>query len=130
MLNVPAPWWNEIAKENKLKTPWGKKYFSMDRDELIKAMDVEAIRLEKQGVSSPVISAFLLFAPMIAEPKAIRAYAKKNPAIRNALLEVNSYQEAVIIASKEYRLTLEQQKELLNLLQTETMVKASSSYAE
>lgn len=122
MLNIPAPWWNEIAKENKLKTPWGRKYFPMGRDELTEAMDAEANRLEKQGVSSPVISAFLTFAPMIAEPKAIREYAKKNPAIRNALPEVNSYQEAVIIASKEYRLTPAQQKELLNLLQTETMV--------
>lgn len=119
MYNVPIGWWNQMAKDSKLQTNWGKRYFHLEPKELDEAMEQEVARLEKMGIADTVINAFLLFAPTIAEPKAICSFARKIPMVRNALPEINDHGEAVAYAAREYRLDEAQQRELLQLLKTE-----------
>lgn len=119
MYNVPTGWWNQMAKDSKLQTDWGKRYFHLNPAELDEAMEQEGTRLEKMGISSTVINAVLLFAPMIAEPEAICKFARKVPRVRNALPEINDPGEAVAYAARECRLDEAQQRELLQLLQSE-----------
>lgn len=126
MVNIASRYWNEIAQRaKKLSTPWGRDYFHLDNMEIAEAMDKEVARLEKQGLDSKVVSGFLLVAPLVAEADAIREYARKNPVIRRILPEVTSLEEAVILASKEYRLTPQQQRDLLALLQSDQMVQGT-----
>ncbi len=108
-----------MAKDSKLQTDWGKRYFHLNPEELDAAMEQEGARLEKMGLSSTVINAFLLFAPMIAEPEAICKFARKVPMVRNALPEINEPSEAVAYAARDYRLDEAQQRDLLRLLQAE-----------
>ena len=124
MLNVPAAYWNRMATESKMKTLWGKTFFSMDQDQMTEAMDKEMDKLEQSGVSNQVALAFVLAAPMVAEPEAIRVFAQKNPGIREALPEVNNLNEAAEIAAMEYRLKQTQKEVLRMLLEKNPMLKA------
>ena len=108
-----------MAKDSKMQTDWGKRYFHLTSEELDEAMEQEGDRLEKMGISNTVINAFILFAPMLAEQKAICKFARKVPMVRNALPEINDPGEAIAYATREYRLDEAQQNELLRLFKTE-----------
>ncbi|MBP2641197.1 MAG: hypothetical protein H6Q66_2148 [Firmicutes bacterium] len=119
MLNIAAVIWNRIAIEEPMLTPWGKRTFSLDNMELAEEMDRKAKELEQRVENRRVVSGFLLVAPLVAEEKAIRKYAEEHPSIRMLLPEVTSLEEAAILATQEYRLTEDQQKDLLTLLKTD-----------
>jgi len=80
--------------------------------------------MDNLETSNQVALAFVLAAPMVAEPDAIRVFAQKNPGIRAALPEVNNLNEAAEIAAMEYRLTQKQKVVLRVLLRKNPMLRA------
>jgi len=117
--SVAARIWNEIAEQGNLATAWAKKAFSMSEEELSQEEDREYKALLKQGEDHEVASAFLDVRHLLAESKAIRAYVKKHPQLSAALPEVNSVNEAILLAMGDTELSLSQTKRLRELLQSE-----------
>ncbi|MFA6849576.1 MAG: hypothetical protein WCS30_04430 [Selenomonadaceae bacterium] len=119
LMTAPAPWLNEIA-QGTIKTPWGEMMQSKNPAE---KEDEVYSRLMKQGKSHEVASAFTDVAPILAERLAIAQYAQKNTQIRAVAPELNNYQEALSLITKDRPyLTTVELDEILNLLKTdETM---------
>ena len=117
MLNVAAPIWNAVAKTEPLKTKWAGRMFRLDQEKMASAWDGYYLALRRQGVDQTVALAFLTVMPLMQENRAISSYRLNNPAVLEALPEVLGSDEAVILATKEYRLTVSQQKELKALLE-------------
>lgn len=117
MYQAPTPVWNEIAASQPLSQPWFN-LFRMDFEELTKALEPIEKKLETQGVDSTVIRAYLLTAPLLVENEAVSSYIEMTGRqdLRNSLPELTSVNEAVILATQEYRLNPSQQARLTKLL--------------
>ena len=117
MYQVPMSVWNEIAASQPLSQPWFD-LFRMDYDELTKALAPIEKKMEMQGVDSTVIRAYLLTAPLLVENEAVSSYIEMTERhdLRNSLPEICSVNEAVILATQEYRLNPSQQARLAKLL--------------
>lgn len=118
MLSIVAPIWNEIAACG-LRTTWARERFTLEDGELIlQAYEKEARKLEKQGIPNQVITAYLDLKPLLLERAAIAKYKETSSGwADNALPEVNSVNEAVILASQDRPLNRSQQQQLTKLLQ-------------
>lgn len=118
MHQVPTVVWNEIAKSQPLSEPWAT-LFRMKDEELEQGIEtmVDA-PAEKAGADNRTVLAYRLTAPLLVENAAISAYLEETQqsSLRTSLPELNSVNEAVILASMEYRLTQSQQAKLKNLL--------------
>lgn len=117
MYQAPTPVWNEIAASQPLSKPWFD-LFRMDFEELTKALEPIEKKMETQGVDSTVIRAYLLTAPLLVENVAVSSYIEMTGRqdLRNSLPELTSVNEAVILATQEYRLNPSQQARLTKLL--------------
>ena len=118
MQQVPMGVWNEIAKSQPLSQPWAT-LFRLEPDQLETQME----RLvdgpaQAMGADNRTLLAYRLTAPLLAENEAISAYLLEmdRQELRNSLPELTSVNEAVILASQEYRLNASQQKKLTALL--------------
>ena len=116
LTSVAAPIWNEIARTQKLRTEWAKKAFSLDGMAMAELEDREWKTL-MQTVDSEVASAVVRMKPLLLESVAISKYTQAHPEYRQALPEVVSISEAVMLASMDYPLNPSQQKQLHKLLQ-------------
>ena len=118
MHQVPMPVWNEIAKSQPLSQPWAT-LFRMTPEQLpqglAKLVDAPA---EAQGADNKTVLAYRLVAPLLQESEAISQFLleTQRPNLRASLPEVTSVNQAVILASQEYRLTASQQQKLRQLL--------------
>ena len=118
MYQVPMRVWNEIAMGQALSEPWVTLFratpetFPALLDKLVDKP------LEKMGVDDRVILAYRLVAPLLMETEAISSYLEETQQsmLRASLPELTSVNEAVILASTEYRLTPSQQSKLKQLL--------------
>lgn len=115
MLNVAAPIWNEIAKIGTT-SKFGSTMFPLSQDELTQAHQRQADRLEKQGYSPKVVTAFLQYAPLIAERDSVAAYRNSHPEAATFLPELNTVQEALWAARREFLLNARQEAQLEQLL--------------
>lgn len=117
MHQAPAAIWNAIAETQDLKTAWAKQMFPLPAEEMELALEREEQRLMDEGNSGQVASAWLLTMPLLWEQDAIRAFkAMGGPG--NSLPMVETVQEAVMLASREYPMTTAQQASLAKLLET------------
>lgn len=118
--SVATPIWNEIARTQKLRTEWARKAFAMDSAGMDKLEDEEYKTL-KAKVGHSVAAAFSDVMPLLLENVAISRYirARGDLTLRQALPEVVSIAEAVMIASMDRRLTRMEQISLQNLLKAE-----------
>jgi hypothetical protein len=75
--------------------------------------------IEAQGADNRTVLAYRLVAPLLLENVAISDYLGMTNQLnlRASMPELTSVNEAVILASKEYRLTASQQAKLTQLLQ-------------
>ena len=118
MLQAPDQAWNAIAASQPLHEPW-KTLFRMADDELIEGihrlLDKTA---EDAGADNKTVLAYRLTAPLLLENEAISAYivATDNASLRTSLPELTSINEALMLASQEYRLNESQQDNLRQLL--------------
>jgi hypothetical protein len=118
--SVATPIWNEIAKTQKLRTEWAKKAFSLDQAAMDELEDEEYKAL-KAKVGHNVAAAFSDLMPLLLENVAISRYiqAQGDLSLRQALPEVTTIAEAVILASLDRPLNRMEQTSLANLLKAE-----------
>ena len=118
MHQCPHPIWQEIARTQKISRPLWRRLMESDNPQPM--LDQVESDLEKAGANARMIRAFLLVAPLLDESEAISRYveATGRTDLRNSLPEINSLNEAVILAAQEYRLIPSQTMQLKKLLQT------------
>jgi hypothetical protein len=117
MHQVATRVWNEIGETVHLRTDWAKQIFPLPDDQMEKALSLEEKRLMQKD-RPIVVSAYLMVMPLLWERDAIAQFKAMNPNLMAALPEVESVQEAVMLASSEFPLDDSQQKRLAKLLQT------------
>ena len=118
MYQAPMQAWNEIAQSQALSQPWAT-LFRMTDEQLPAGLDKLVDQpLEAQGADNRTVLAYRLVAPLLIENVAISDYIEMtgNLSLRASLPELISVNEAVILASMEYRLTPSQQAKLTVLL--------------
>jgi len=119
MYQAPMQAWNEIAQSQALSQPWAT-LFRMTPEELPAGLDKLVDQpIEAQGADNRTVLAYRLVAPLLLENVAISDYLGMTNQLnlRASMPELTSVNEAVILASKEYRLTASQQAKLTQLLQ-------------
>ncbi len=119
MHQVPTVVWNEIAKSQPLSEPWAT-LFRMKDEELEQGIETLVDKpSEAAGADNRTVLAYRLTAPLLVENEAISSFLQETRQIslRTSLPELNSVNEAVILASMEYRLTRSQQAKLKQLLE-------------
>ena len=117
MYQAPAAIWNAIAETQPLKTGWAQQVFPLPEAEMDLALEREEARLTAD-VGGQVASAYLVVMPLLWEQTAIRHFkAAGGPG--NSLPMVETVQQAVMLASRDYPLTKAQQTSLERLLETE-----------
>lgn len=119
MHQVPTVVWNEIAKSQPLSEPWAT-LFRMKDEELEQGIETLVDKpAEAAGADNRTVLAYRLTAPLLVENEAISSFLQETRQIslRTSLPELNSVNEAVILASMEYRLTRSQQAKLKHLLE-------------
>lgn len=119
MYQAPMQAWNEIAQSQALSQPWAT-LFRMTPEELPAGLDKLVDQpIEAQGADNRTVLAYRLVAPLLLENVAISDYLgmTNQLSLRASMPELTSVNEAVILASKEYRLTASQQAKLTQLLQ-------------
>ena len=117
MYQAPTPVWNEIAASQPLSQPWAS-LFRLNLEDLTKELGKLEKTLEQKGVDATVIRAYLLTAPLLVENEAVSSYIEEMGRLdlRSSMPELCSVNEAVILATMDYRLTPSQQARLTKLL--------------
>ena len=117
MYQAPTAVWNQIAQSQPLGKPWSR-LFRLDLPELTKELAKMEDVLKAKGADARVTRAYLLTAPLLAENEAISSFVEmtNRQDLRSSMPELTSVNEAVILASQEYRLSPSQQAKLTHLL--------------
>lgn len=118
LTSVATMVWNQIAETQKLKTAWARKVFAMGPQEMLEAEDAEYQAL-KQTVGHDVAASYQDVKPLLLENVAISRFTQAQPMYREALPEVTSISEALILASMERPLSPMQQNRLKRLLEAD-----------
>lgn len=117
MHQVATRIWNEIGETVPLKTDWAKQMFPLPPDQMSMALSREERRLSQKD-KPIVVSAYLMVMPLLWEANAIARFKVEHPEMDSVLPDVESVQEAVMLAAQEFPLDDSQQKRLAKLLQT------------
>ncbi len=115
LTSVAATVWNQIAQTQALQTAWAKKVFALNPEEMQQAEDKEYKALAR-AVGHDVAASYQDVKPLLLENEAISRFTQAQPMYREALPEVTSIAEALILASMERPLSQTQQKLLKMLL--------------
>ena len=118
MRQLPQAVWSKIADQPEMKQETFKTLFRMTPESLDLALDEQAEKLARSGHEDKVILAYQTVIPLLLENQAISAYLIKTDdlALRQALPEIQTVNEALLVAQKEYRLTVKQNQSLQQLL--------------
>ena len=121
MYQTPALIWNQIAKTQPVQSAYWRSLMEMNQDQLTKALAKLEGELEAKGADASVVRAYLLVAPLLRENVAISRFlqAQPTPELRACLPELTSINEAVVLATEEFRLKPSQQTQLAQLLKTD-----------
>lgn len=112
MFNQPAPVWNLIAETQPIRTGWAQLMFPLDPERLEKAIDREHERLTKEMGSDKLATAYLAVMPLLWEAPAIRAFKDSGHYLSDGIVPLETVQQAVIAASRDYGLTMAEQESL------------------
>ena len=115
LTSVATAVWNQVAETQQLKTAWAKKAFALNSEEMQQAEDKEYKALAR-AVGHDVAASYQDVKPLLLENEAISRFTRAQPMYREALPEVTSIAEALILASMERPLSQTQQKLLKMLL--------------
>ena len=118
MQQVPMAVWNEIAQSQPLSQPWATLFRLTPEALPQQTLELVDKPAQKQGADNKTVLAYRLVAPLLQENEAISQYLleTQRPSLRTSLPEVISVNQAVILASQEYRLNPSQQAKLTQLL--------------
>jgi len=114
MLQIDSRVWNQIAP--LARDPVWQRRMAMQHEPLVAELEAMADRLRAQGVPSIVVLAYQQAAPLLQERPAIQSFLKTNPQFREALPEVLSVNEAILLMVNEHHLTVSQTRVLRKLL--------------
>ena len=115
MYQVPTLIWNQVAETNALTTEWGRKVFPLPAEDQEMEVAAEELRLTQETGSSKLALAYLMVMPLLWERRAIRIF-KETHGENRGLPAIETVQEAVIVASKDLGLTIDQQRTLSSML--------------
>lgn len=121
MFNLPTPMRKAIAALPEIEEPQIKALLELEPEPLQAALDKMARQLKARGNSPLVVAAYQALAPLLRENKAVKAYQAKTGSSEaaRALVDLNSAEEAVALATQEYRLDSKEQAQLLKLMQAQ-----------
>lgn len=108
----PARVWNRIAETQDLQTEWAEAMFPLDQAEMDAALEREAEALADELGGARLASAYLTVMPLLWEARAISAAKASGEPLMQGLTPMETVQEAVIAASRDYALTTREQKRL------------------
>jgi len=118
MHQASATIWNQIAEMGPLATAWAEQMFPLPAAQLDRALEREEARLAA-AVGDQVAAAYLKVMPLLWERAAISNYLREHPETAGALPPLETATEAVLMAERDFSLTIPQKKRLLALLRTE-----------
>lgn len=98
LVNVAAFIWNDIAKTQHLRTPWARRAFALDNQQMAELEDADYFAL-KGKVGAVVASGFINMRPLFFESSAIEQYVRLHPGFATALPEISSPEDAALVAS-------------------------------
>lgn len=116
MFQIAATVWNQLAREQPLQTPMVREFAKLDQTKLGEALDCQYEGMTAAGIDHGVALAFQVVGPLLWENAAIQAFVVLHPNYRAVFPEVLNASEAVALATMEYRLDIDQQKALGELL--------------
>lgn len=119
MHQLPAEVWNKIAASQALQLQASEQLMAMDQPQLDAALEQQAQALREDGKPEAVISAYQALMMPLAEQEAISRYINQTDslALRQALPDVASAEEALQLAANDYPLTPDDLQILYPLLQ-------------
>src|SRR5690625_1130154 len=118
MYQLPQAIWNQLAHEQPIRTQWARKMFNLTEQEIDQALEEEANKLSQKNYSNKAILAYQTMLPLLLENEAIRKFqqTEDNPELMEMLPEIYSVEEALRLATAEYRLMDNERRELQQLL--------------
>lgn len=114
MHRIATPIWNQIAP--LAEHPTWKHLFGLEAEAQADAQAAIAQDLRAKGTDPMVLLSYLELAPLLQERKAIREFVTSNPRWATALPEVLTTNEAILLATTDYRLKVSQTRALRKLL--------------
>ena len=114
----PAATWNAIAETQDLRTGWAQQMFPLPQDEMDLALDREETALAEEMGGAKLAAAYLKVMPLLWEAEAVQTFAGTGDPRADGLMPMATVQEAVIAASRDYALTMAEQRTLEKRLRT------------
>lgn len=117
MHSVPTPILNAIARTQTFKNSSIHRLFSMTEARMEQALEAQAQTLLKR-CPAKVVQAYQTVCPLLIENEAISRFIVNRGSLelRRSLPEVTNVQDAVMLMTTEWKLTLQEQSQLRNLL--------------
>lgn len=100
LVNVADFIWNDLAKTQSLRTPWARRAFALNNQQMADLEDADYLAL-KDRVGTAVASGFINVRPLFFENVAISRYVANHPELRAALPEIVTPEEGALIASMD-----------------------------
>lgn len=119
LVNVADFIWNDIARTQQLRTPWARRAFVLDNQQMADLEDADYLAL-KDKVGAAVASGYINVRPLFFESAAIARYVMLHPGFAAALPEIASPEDGAMVASLESLLIQDaEESRLTALLATE-----------
>lgn len=98
LVNVADFIWNDIANTQCLRTPWARRAFALDNQQMAELEDADYFAL-KDKFGAAVASGFINVRPLFFECAAIEQYVRLHPGFAAALPEISSPEIGALVAS-------------------------------
>ena len=118
MYQLPAIYWNKIAKVSPPRTPQMKRLFAMGQASLDRELADQHSKLTSHGMTDTQATIYQMAAPMLMERKTISQYLEQTDdlTVQKVLPEVTGAEEAVALLSQDHPLRYEEIEPLLREL--------------
>lgn len=100
LVNVADFIWNDIARTQELRTPWARRAFVLNNQQMADLEDADHAAL-KEIVGDEVASGYINVRPLFFENVAISRYVANHYELRGALPEIVTPEEGALIASMD-----------------------------
>lgn len=118
MIQQPAAVWNAIAETQDLTTEWAAAMFPLPPAMMDRAIERAEAALTKEMGDARLAGAVLAVGPLVWEAEAVQRFVSSGHPLSQGLTVMETVQEAVIAASRDYALTTREQKSLEKRLRT------------
>lgn len=127
LVNVADFIWNDIARTQQLRTPWARRAFVLDNQQMADLEDADYLAL-KDKVGAAVASGYINVRPLFFESAAISCYVALHPGFAAALPELTSPEDAAMVASLDNWLIQDAEEAQLAVLLATELAREVSEY--